>query len=77
LYEQRIDAAPDAGGTYQLRTDHIVILNAGQGVVYEMSLRLPADATPGPATLTWKLLEPPMTALTPPVSALTATTTVE
>jgi hypothetical protein len=69
LYEESL-AGIAGGGSYELRCDLTVNLDSGQAVVYDLELKVPADARPGKTTLTFKFLEPDLPALTAPVTVV-------
>lgn len=51
-------APTTADGTFLLPCTPFINLRPGESVAFGMRLDVPADATPGPATLYWRLREP-------------------
>ena len=63
IFRMQLTPSP-VGGTYLLPCTPTISLEAGAGIAFQMELTVPATAPPGPATLTWQLLEPDEPGLT-------------
>jgi hypothetical protein len=69
LYDQHLSGIA-GGGSYELRCDETIIVPPGAAVVYELQLKVPADAKLGLTTLRFQFLEPALPPVTAPVTVV-------